>query len=110
MSFNATTAHQRLGSERQTASSTPCRSPPTATPVFLGGKFTNVHGTTVNNFAAVDSTAGAVITSIPHSVSGQVESLFRTYNNHTADSVGTSCGAGLEQAVPVQRQPEHRSR
>jgi hypothetical protein len=30
----------------------------------------------------VDSTTGAVIASIPHSVSGQVESLFRTYNNH----------------------------
>ena len=50
--------------------------------IFLGGKFTNVHGVAVNNFAAVNSTTGAVITTIPHSVSGQVESLFRTAGNH----------------------------
>jgi hypothetical protein len=50
--------------------------------IFLGGKFTIVHGVAANNFAAVNSTTGAVITTIPHSVAGQVESLFRTANNH----------------------------
>jgi hypothetical protein len=82
MSFNATTGAIRAWNPNVNGVINSVSFSADCSTVFLGGKFTTVHGTAVNNFAAVDSSAGAVVTSIPHSVAGQVESLFRTYNNH----------------------------
>ncbi|HET9969262.1 MAG TPA: hypothetical protein VFQ68_13590 [Streptosporangiaceae bacterium] len=44
---------------------------------YLGGKFSSVRGTAVNNIAAVSTSTGAVITTFAHSASGQVETLLR---------------------------------
>jgi hypothetical protein len=44
---------------------------------YLGGKFSSVGGTAVNNIAAVSTSTGAVITTFAHSASGQVETLLR---------------------------------
>jgi hypothetical protein len=44
---------------------------------YLGGKFTSVNGTAVNNIAAVSTSTGAVITAFAHSAAGQVETLLR---------------------------------
>ena len=44
---------------------------------YLGGKFTSVNGTAVNNIAAVSTSTGAVNTAFAHSAAGQVETLLR---------------------------------
>jgi hypothetical protein len=42
---------------------------------YLGGKFTSVHGTAVNNIASLSTSTGVVNTGFRHSANGQVEAL-----------------------------------
>jgi len=69
---------------------------------YIGGNFTSVDGTTVNNIAEVDTTTGAVVTTFGHSASGQVSTLlgvdghilvggyYKSINNSSADPYMTS--------------------
>jgi len=54
---------------------------PDCSTAYLGGKFTSIGGTAVNNIAAVSTSTGAVITSFAHSASGEVETLLMA-NGH----------------------------
>ncbi len=42
---------------------------------YLGGRFTTVHGTTVNNIASVSTSSGAVNTGFAHTANGQVSAM-----------------------------------
>ena len=46
---------------------------PDCSQAYLGGHFTSVNGTTVNNIAEVSTSTGAVNTAFAHSAGGQVE-------------------------------------
>ena len=48
---------------------------------YLGGKFSSIGGTAVQNLAAVSTSTGAVISTFGHSANGQVETLLY-YNGH----------------------------
>jgi hypothetical protein len=48
---------------------------------YLGGQFTTVGATAVQNIAAVDTTTGTVVTGFAHKANGQVETLLMT-NGH----------------------------
>ena len=52
---------------------------PDCSQAYLGGHFTSVNGTTVNNIAEVSTSTGAVNTAFAHSAGGQVETL--AYSN-----------------------------
>jgi hypothetical protein len=64
---------------------------------YIGGQFTGVGGTRVQNIAAVDTTTGAVVSAFKHNAGGQVETilavnghlltggLFKSINGSTAD-------------------------
>jgi hypothetical protein len=54
---------------------------PDCSQAYLGGQFTSVNGTAVNNIAEVSTSTGAVNTAFGHSAGGQVETLL-TYNGH----------------------------
>lgn len=54
---------------------------PDCSVAYLGGKFTSIGGTAVQNLAAVSTSTGAVISTFGHSASGQVETL-QYYNGH----------------------------
>lgn len=72
---------------------------------YIGGTFTSVGGTSVKNIAKIDTATGAVVTSFPHSASGQVETLlgyqghimaggfFTSINGSSADPYFTSLSA-----------------
>jgi hypothetical protein len=45
---------------------------------YIGGKFTAVGGTAVNNIAAISTATGAVLTGFRHSANGQVETIARS--------------------------------
>jgi hypothetical protein len=69
---------------------------------YIGGVFTSVNGTTVNNIAEIDTTTGDVVPTFAHSASGEVDTLlavdghvlvggaFKSISNSSADPYFTS--------------------
>jgi hypothetical protein len=47
---------------------------------YIGGQFTTVGGATAKNFAAVDTTTGALVPGIKHNAGGQVETILAVSN------------------------------
>jgi hypothetical protein len=57
---------------------------------YIGGKFSQVGGTSVANLAEVDTSTGAVVTGFLHSANGQVETLLGVNNHILAGGYFTS--------------------
>jgi hypothetical protein len=57
---------------------------------YIGGKFSSVGGTSVNNIAEVNTSTGAVVTAFAHSASGQVETLLGAAGHILAGGYFTS--------------------
>jgi hypothetical protein len=49
--------------------------------VYLGGKFSTVHGTSVQNLAEVNASTGTVVTAFAHSASGEVQTVLYTHSH-----------------------------
>jgi hypothetical protein len=76
---------------------------------YIGGSFTSVNGTAVNNIAEIDTSTGAVVNSFAHNASAQVETLlgvngnllvggyYKTINGSSADPYMTSLDPGTGQ-------------